>query len=240
MNLIPFDYNGQQVRTIVIDGEPWFVAKDVCDVLEHTNSRVALERLDDDEKGVSTVYTPGGPQEMAIVSEAGLYVLVLTSRKPEAKLFKRWVTHEVIPAIRRTGAYGQKPVSQLDALRQTVDILAQQEQRLAAVEATATTLTHRIDSLDAVNVQGDLRQRLEKMIRKYAWSRGVQYDAAWREFDSAYNTGYHTNLTALRDNYCGRHGLRHITRPGYLEATGRLEDAIRVADKMLAGARAVN
>jgi len=73
-----FDYNGIQVRTEIKDGEPWFVAKDVCDVLEHTNSRMALERLDEDEKGVSLIYTPGGPQEMAIVNEAGLYSLIQT------------------------------------------------------------------------------------------------------------------------------------------------------------------
>ncbi len=100
-----FDYNGIQVRTEIKDGEPWFVAKDVCDVLEHTNSRMALERLDEDEKGVSLIYTPGGPQEMAIVNEAGLYSLILGSRKPEAKQFKRWVTHEVLPAIRKHSGY---------------------------------------------------------------------------------------------------------------------------------------
>jgi len=104
-DLTVFNYNGAQLRTVVKDGEPWFVAKDVCDVLEHSNSRMALERLDEDEKGVSIIYTPGGPQEMAIVNEPGLYALVLTSRKPEAKQFKRWVTHEVLPSIRKTGAY---------------------------------------------------------------------------------------------------------------------------------------
>ncbi len=86
-------------------GEPMFVAKDVCAALGLGNSRQALARLDDDEKGVISTDTPGGEQQMQAVNEPGLYVLVLSSRKPEAKAFKRWVTHEVLPALRREGAY---------------------------------------------------------------------------------------------------------------------------------------
>jgi prophage antirepressor-like protein len=103
-----FQYQGHRVRTVIKDGEPWFVAKDVCDVLEISNNRMALQRLDDDEKGVSSIDTPGGLQESAIVNEPGLYTLILGSRKPEAKQFKRWVTHEVIPSIRKTGSYSIK------------------------------------------------------------------------------------------------------------------------------------
>lgn len=85
------------------DGEPRFVAKDVLNVLalDHT----ALRKLDDDEKGRDSIPTPGGNQQMVTVSEAGLYILVLSSKKPEAKAFKRWVTHEVLPAIRKDGGY---------------------------------------------------------------------------------------------------------------------------------------
>jgi prophage antirepressor-like protein len=103
--LIPFSFKNTKIRVIMKDGEPWFVAKDVCDILGHTNSRMALEMLDDDEKGVSKVYTPGGNQEMNVVSESGLYNLIFRSNKPEAKAFRRWVTHEVLPAIRKTGRY---------------------------------------------------------------------------------------------------------------------------------------
>ena len=94
-----------ELRTVMQDGEPWFVAADVCRALEISNNRDALSRLDADEKGVASTDTPGGRQEMAIVSEAGLYSLVLGSRKPEAKQFKRWITHEVIPSIRQHGVY---------------------------------------------------------------------------------------------------------------------------------------
>ena len=93
------------VRVVTLDGEPWFVAADVCRALELERTNRALSRLDDDEKGAHLVSTPGGRQMMSIVSESGLYALVLGSRKPEAKAFKRWITHEVIPAIRKRGVY---------------------------------------------------------------------------------------------------------------------------------------
>ena len=102
-----FDFKGAALRTLTDEaGEPWFVAKDVCDVLELSNVGQALARLDDDEKSSITLNdgTPGNPNR-AIVSESGLYALVLASRKSEAHEFKRWVTHEVLPQIRKTGGY---------------------------------------------------------------------------------------------------------------------------------------
>ena len=103
--LIPFAYGDNLVRVIEKDGNPWWVAKDVCAVLEHSNSRMAIEMLDEDEKGVSKVYTLGGEQDMNIINESGLYNLIFRSNKPEAKAFRKWVTSEVLPQIRRTGSY---------------------------------------------------------------------------------------------------------------------------------------
>ncbi|KUF22000.1 phage antirepressor [Bacillus sp. G1(2015b)] len=100
-----FNYEDQQVRTVVKNEEVWFVAKDVCDVLEIKNNRDAISRLDVDEKGVVSTDTLGGSQELTAVNEPGLYTLILGSRKPEARKFKRWITHEVIPAIRKHGGY---------------------------------------------------------------------------------------------------------------------------------------
>lgn len=93
------------VRTVSIDNEPWFVAADVCKALDLNNSRMATDRLDDDEKGVISTDTLGGKQNVTVINEPGLYSLVLGSRKPEAKAFKRWITHEVVPAIRKHGVY---------------------------------------------------------------------------------------------------------------------------------------
>lgn len=101
-----FAYQGQAIRTVLKGEEPWFIAADVCDVLELANNRQVVSRLDDDEKGVVSMDTLGGSQEMTIINESGVYSLIFTSRKPEARAFRRWVTHEVLPSIRRTGAYG--------------------------------------------------------------------------------------------------------------------------------------
>lgn len=134
-----FNYQDTQLRTVIINNEPWFVAKDVCDILNHSNSRVAISRLDEDEKGVSKVYTPGGYQNMSVVNESGLYSLVLTSNLPEAKQFKRWITHEVIPAIRKHGTYMttetiEKVLLNPDTIIQLATNLKEEQQRRISAE----------------------------------------------------------------------------------------------------------
>ena len=100
-----FNYKNNEVRTTIKDGEIWWVLKDVCDVLGLSNSRKVAERLDDDEKGVTLSDTLGGTQKTTIINESGLYKVILRSDKPEAKKFMHWVTHEVLPSIRKHGAY---------------------------------------------------------------------------------------------------------------------------------------
>ena len=127
-----FMYSNQEVRSTVINGEPWFVAKDICSVLEIDTSQT--RRLDEDEKGLRLIQTLGGEQEMLTVNEPGLYSLILGSRKPEAKQFKRWITHEVIPSIRRTGMYGI-PSNLPDALRLAAEIEEKRAQLELKIEA---------------------------------------------------------------------------------------------------------
>lgn len=104
--IIPFAFDDALIRVQQDEnGAPWFVAKDVCAVLEHSNYRMAAQMLDEDEKGVRKVYTLGGEQEMLLVNESGLYTLIIRSNKPEAKRFRKWVTAEVLPTIRKTGSY---------------------------------------------------------------------------------------------------------------------------------------
>lgn len=101
-----FNFDGtREVRTVVRDGEPWFVAKDVCDILDISQYRDAISTLDEDERASVVVDTLGGPQNMSAVNESGLYALVFKSRKPEAKAFRKWVTSKVLPTIRKTGQY---------------------------------------------------------------------------------------------------------------------------------------
>ncbi len=100
-----YRFQGRLVRAFYISGRTWFVASEVCDALELTNSRMMVKSLDPDERGVSTIDTPGGEQTVNLITESALYVLIFKSRKPQARAFRRWVTGEVLPQIRQTGAY---------------------------------------------------------------------------------------------------------------------------------------
>lgn len=103
--VIQFDFNDKIVRICKKGDEIFFVAKDVCDILDYSEVSSTLQKLDEDEKGTETFRTLGGVQSMSVVTESGLYTLVLRSNKPEAKPFRRWVTHEVLPSIRKKGSY---------------------------------------------------------------------------------------------------------------------------------------
>lgn len=126
-----FHYNGSRVRTIIRGGEPWFVARDVCDVLEIVNSTRATAGPSDNQKGIHKVKTPGGEQDMIVINEPGLYKLVFRSNKPEAEKFTDWVASEVIPSIRKTGSYSvqqhQLPQTFSDALRALADEVEKNE-----------------------------------------------------------------------------------------------------------------
>lgn len=123
--IIPFTYTSDStVRTVIIDGDPWFVLADLCRILDLSNVSVVRSRLDE---GVSQAYpllTPGGMQQMTIVSEAGMYEVVIRSDKPEAAAFRRWITGTVLPEIRKTGSYGvvrALPQTYVEALRALAD-----------------------------------------------------------------------------------------------------------------------
>jgi anti-repressor protein len=131
-----FNYGVQSVRTVILDNEIWFVARDVCNVLDLCDVSKAVSRLDDDEKGTTIVPTLGGEQNLLIVNEPGLYSLILTSRKQEAKAFKRWITHDVIPSIRKKGSYStQLPQSFSEALRLAADLQEKIEMDKPKVES---------------------------------------------------------------------------------------------------------
>jgi prophage antirepressor-like protein len=230
-----FHYQESEVRTVLLDNEPWFVASDVCVCLELGNMTMALSRIDqDDISSTEVVDSIGRRQRARIVNEAGLYELILGSRKSEARTFKRWVTHDVIPAIRKTGSYSlTQPQSVEDLIILQAQSMKEMRQQLNAVATQLQTHQHRIDNLDHIAVDGDAQQRLNKMIRRYAHQEGVTFQKAWRDFTDRFNTAYHTNLTARVENYREKHGLKELTRPQYLSMANELEDAIRVADKML-------
>lgn len=140
---------GQQ-RSIMIDGEPWFVAADVCRALQIGNPTMALTRLDEDEKALSNIEgLSRGNDKGNIVSEAGLYSLILRSRKPEAKAFKRWITHEVIPSIRKYGAYvTDKVLNQID---EHPELIPEYIQRLRDENAKARAAQESLEKAQAEN-----------------------------------------------------------------------------------------
>ena len=123
-----FTYNMNRVRTVFKEGEPWFVLKDVCEILDIGNSRMVAERLDDDEKN-SVSITDGnrGNPNFTVISESGLYNVIFLSRKPEAKKFKKWVTSEVLPSIRKTGSYVQTPKTYIQALEALLETEREKE-----------------------------------------------------------------------------------------------------------------
>lgn len=115
MNVVPFCFKDNVIRTITDAlGEPWFVAKDVCDALGLDNITWALNGLDDDELTLEKLNAGGQTREMKLISESGLYTLIIRSNKPQAKPFRRWVTHEVLPSIRKTGSYSRSSKSNSD------------------------------------------------------------------------------------------------------------------------------
>jgi prophage antirepressor-like protein len=143
-----FEYSGQQVRTVLTNGEPWFVASDVAKILGYRDSERMHRRIDPEDKGTRLVGTPGGEQVMTVISEPGLYVAVMGSQVKGAKQFKRWVTHEVLPQIRKTGSYGQsfdldslEGISQiLDAGKAALNRAIEAEQRAEVAEARVDTI----------------------------------------------------------------------------------------------------
>ena len=152
-----FSYEGNDIRTIQKEGAPWWVLKDICKVLEIGNSRMAAERLDDDEKGVSIIDTPGGKQALTVISESGLYNMILLSRKPEAKQFKRWVTHDVLPQIKRHGAYLtteklEELMNDPDSWIQLLTALKQERQEKAQLQLQAVKDKPKVVFADAVAV----------------------------------------------------------------------------------------
>ena len=157
-DVVPFDFKGQQIRTVDKHGETWFVARDVCAALGLGNGRDAVSRLDSDGVGNADVIDALGRTQTAMtVNEAGLYELIFQSRVPDAKAFKRWVTHEVLPAIRRTGSFGQVA---LPSSRELALMVIAEADRADAAESRVAELEPRAAVADRlISTAGDYSVR---------------------------------------------------------------------------------
>ena len=144
-----------QIRTTVIDGEPWFVAKDLGEVLGFSNIRVEVSRLDDDERGVSRIVTPSnsGYSDVSVISEPGLYKLIMRSNKPEAKQFTRWVTHDVLPSIHRSGMYLTDKAA--EAYLNNPEEFASMAARCSALERKVEAMEKKLEERYPLSVLGE-------------------------------------------------------------------------------------
>ena len=232
------------VRVLEIEGEPWLVGKDVAEKLGYTNPQKAIrDHVDDEDKrGERFVHPSGGAQETIVINESGLYALVFGSKLPTAKKFKHWVTSEVLPQIRKTGSYG-KPMSQVEILAQAAQQLVEQERELARLRLDNEEIrkeqkiqSSRIDTLNGVCTEGTKRQKLVSMIQAYAAKKGLTYREGWHRFKAAYNTAFHTSIGNSISYYVKENGLKKKPSvPEFLEKKGLLDDAMRIADKLLNG-----
>lgn len=212
-----WNYESSEVRTVQVNGEPWFVLADVCKVLEISNSRNISSRLEPDEKGVTLVDTLGGTQQMTIINESGLYAVVLRSDKPQAKPFRKWVTSEVLPSIRKHGSYSVQ--SQFADLSPQLQVLIQMETRQKQIEARqaeqATALagleqklqnTCEVIALDKTAWRKDSEHLINKIARATGDGYGgirLVYEEIYRSIESRAGVSLNTRLTNKRNRMAG-------------------------------------
>lgn len=183
-----------KVRVVDIKGEPWFVGKDVAAVLRYTNPQKAIrDHVDEEDRTVNDSFTVNGTQPI-LINESGLYSLILSSKLPKAKEFKRWVTSEVLPSIRKTGGYTLPAMSEIELIAAVAKAAAEQERRLQLVEGKLEAAVDEIHINDAQKYR--LRSLVEEMARFFAKREGKSYrqviSTLWRHVNSACEvTTYH-------------------------------------------------
>ncbi|MDD6430898.1 MAG: Bro-N domain-containing protein [Ruminococcus sp.] len=214
-----WNYESSEVRTVQVNGEPWFVLADVCKVLEISNSRNISSRLEPDEKGVTLVDTLGGTQQMTIINESGLYTVILRSDKPQAKPFRKWVTSVVLPSIRKTGSYSVQQPNAFENLSPQLQVLIQMETRQKQIEARqaeqATALagleqklqnTCEVIALDKTAWRKDSEHLINKIARATGEGYGgirLVYEEIYRSIESRAGVSLNTRLTNKRNRMAG-------------------------------------
>ena len=214
-----WNYESSEIRTVQVNGEPWFVLADVCKVLQISNSRNISSRLEPDEKGVTLVDTLGGTQQMTIINESGLYTVILRSDKPQAKPFRKWVTSVVLPSIRKTGSYSVQQPNAFENLSPQLQVLIQMETRQKQIEARqaeqATALagleqklqnTCEVIALDKTAWRKDSEHLINKIARATGDGYGgirLLYEEIYRSIESRAGVSLNTRLTNKRNRMAG-------------------------------------
>ena len=219
--LTQYTFEGRELRALLIDGEPWFVAADVCTILGIGNPTQALTRLDEDER---TLISNEG-RDVNAVSEAGLYVLILGSRKPEAKLFRRWVTHTVLPSIRKTGSYGTvRELTEDELIHKALTLTAAKVEsltaRLAVVEPKAAAFDRWLSSNVHYGV-AEVSQALHDLgadmgrnrLFAYMQGQGWIYRGDWRPYQAQIETArLAVKLSRCENSRTGEEFAAHTVR----------------------------
>lgn len=218
-----FNFGSSEIRTIVKADEVWFVAKDVCEALDIKNTSDALKRLDEDE--VTRFNLGGLSGETNLVNEPGLYSLILGSRKEEAKQFKRWITHEVIPAIRKTGSY-QKPQSQLEVLQLAVNQMVEMDKKLHAIESSVETISH---GLTAVPDSAKVVER----VNEYARYTRMGHDEIYNSIYQILKAQHGIDVKARVENERRKINADYYARTGKLYAESTLKKKVNGVDVMV-------
>ena len=220
------------VRTVAINGTPFFVGKDVAAILGYSNPRKAIsDHVDEEDKGVTKCDTPGGVQDLVIINESGLYSLILRSQMPKARQFKRWVTAEVLPAIRRHGMYATDElianpdlaIAAFTALKEEREkrlmlegTVAVQKQQIAEMEPKATYYDVVLKCKDAVNISviaKDYGWSAQKM-NEYLHQKGIQYKQSdiWLLYQKHAGCGYTKTNTHIYEDSCGNEHTKVHTK----------------------------
>ena len=245
MNNQLMNFKGNDVEVLIIDGKTHFNPYHVGNCLDLTKSAVRksignmnnnqvikLKNSDVKDGNIRKLNNAGEN----FLTESGVYKLVFRSNKDEAREFENWVTDEVLPSIRQTGSYSveqyDNDINEYDMLRGMIDKLEETDKKANKALNKSDKLEHRVDNLDNINIEGNLKDRLNAMIKKYAHDKGKPYGVAYGEFYKRYNRTYNTNVKLRVTNYEKRTG-NDITVPKLLQKENELEDAIRVLDKML-------
>ena len=228
-----------KVRTMEINGEPYFVGKDVAEILGYSNPQKAIrEHVDDDDKGVNEMVTPGGAQQLVCINESGLYSLILSSKLPKAKEFKRWVTSEVLPSIRKHGLYATEElisnpdiaIAAFQALkeerernRKLTDTVAVQNQQIAELQPKASYYDVVLNCKDLLSITEIAKDygKSAKWLNNYLHENKVQYKQGniWLLYQNHAEKGYTNTKT---QTFNGNDGNVHTKVHTYWTQKGRL------------------
>lgn len=215
-----FAFEGHPVRVELFDGDPWWVVKDVAQVLgyaESSDPNKLVQSVPEEWKGRKRIPTPGGMQEMSCLSEQGLYFFLARSDKPSALPFQKWIAGEVLPQIRKTGQYAVKPKTVVELLLDSAKILVEQERKLVVLETNHATLVGRVEAIETRAKAGTTslalipdpnvdagavtrRKLIGRVVRGYCLTTGAAYNDAYRALYREYRDRFGVDLMARARN----------------------------------------